>query len=235
MDDEQVERAAKALFEEDGWRLTWEEHLADSMSEGESYREKARACLAAAGEGEREDRAGWKWHGRPGHFICADDCCFRLHTTVGRYRVSSVGCLHHKGDESGKPQNVGAGRLYETMVFPLDADGEVVEWSEIDSDAYNDEAAAEAGHIRMCEKWSRAALAARPSTEGDEEARIATAQEERDAWKQEAEESREIAEQLRREVSQEEPVGLSRVREMMTRIPAVRPSTDEKGNTDEHS
>jgi hypothetical protein len=94
----------------------------------------------------------WVWHGTAGHFIAAPSCCFRLHTTVGKHRVSTVGCYHPGGD--GELHEIGSGRLYETMVFENGADGEPDSWSELDSEAYNEEADAERGHITMCEKWS---------------------------------------------------------------------------------
>jgi hypothetical protein len=98
------------------------------------------------------DRSDWKWRGMPGHFICADMCCFRLHTTVGEYRVSSVGCYHPGHDESGQPHEIGSGRLFETMVLRnLAADD--FDTSELDVDAYNTAEDAEAGHLRMCLKW----------------------------------------------------------------------------------
>lgn len=100
--------------------------------------------------------AEWVWHGTPGHLIVAHSCCFRLHTTVGKHRVSTVGCYHPKGDDSGVPREIGAGRLYETMVFENGPDGEPVEWMEVDSGVYNDEAAAQAGHMAMCRKYDDA-------------------------------------------------------------------------------
>lgn len=61
---------------------------------------------------------------------------------------------------------IGAGRKFETMVFragercaipecgcgglPAAAD-----WSELDSDGYNDAASASRGHYALCEKWAR--------------------------------------------------------------------------------
>jgi hypothetical protein len=98
--------------------------------------------------------SAWQWHGVAGHFIAARQCCFRLHTTVGQYRVSTVGCYHPAGSLSSEPHEIGSGRLFETMVFRNGPDGEPVEWGEIDSDAYNDAGSAEAGHLAMCEKWS---------------------------------------------------------------------------------
>jgi hypothetical protein len=35
----------------------------------------------------------WVWMPHPGHFICARDCKFFLHTYVGKYVVSTVGEL----------------------------------------------------------------------------------------------------------------------------------------------
>lgn len=95
----------------------------------------------------------WVWHGTAGHFICSDRCCFRLHTTVGAYRVSSVGCYHPR-DSEGEPHTIGCDRLYETMVFELDENGLPKSWGEIDSAGYNIEADAEHGHLEMCRKWA---------------------------------------------------------------------------------
>lgn len=101
----------------------------------------------------------WVWHGVPGHFIGAYSCCFSLHTTIGPFRVSSVGCYHPAGDRSVPPHEIGSQRLYETMVFRNGPDGTPDDWIELDSDAYNDNDAAEAGHLRMCKKWAgRASL-----------------------------------------------------------------------------
>jgi hypothetical protein len=97
--------------------------------------------------------AEWTWHGMPGHFIGWRSCCFRLHTTVGRFRVSTVGCYHPPGSPD-EPQPIGAGAdaLYETMVFALDEDGEVVDWAESDGERYATAEAAEAGHLRYCQQ-----------------------------------------------------------------------------------
>ena len=62
-------------------------------------------------------------------------------------------------------EEIGAGRTYETMVFaageercaaegcgcgmPIPAD-----WSDLDSDGYNDAGSATRGHYAMCEKWA---------------------------------------------------------------------------------
>lgn len=42
---------------------------------------------------------------------------------------------------------------YETMVFPADKDGEVLDWGELDVDTYGDWQEMEEGHKEMCEKW----------------------------------------------------------------------------------
>lgn len=91
------------------------------------------------------------WFGYPGHFIGAPKCRFHLHTHVGRYCVSSVGDYWPR-DAVGAVE-IGAGRLYETMVFDLEADEG--RWIEIDADGYNDSAQAEMGHRILCDKWAR--------------------------------------------------------------------------------
>jgi len=54
--------------------------------------------------------------GCPGHFICAKECMFRLHTQVGdKYRVSTVG-EYWRGDKM-RPIGSLPGENYETLVF----------------------------------------------------------------------------------------------------------------------
>lgn len=74
----------------------------------------------------------WKWHGLAGHFICADKCIFRLHTTVGRYKISTVGAMYR--DLFGKRvlEEVGVQRHYETYVFDIESEESLLE---IDSDS----------------------------------------------------------------------------------------------------
>jgi hypothetical protein len=91
------------------------------------------------------------WHGTSGHFVAAERCFFRLHTTVGRWRVSTVG-EYYPPDNGDKPEEVGAGRLYETMVFRL-VHGEVCDWNGVEMAPYNTRAAAEAGHVAACKRW----------------------------------------------------------------------------------
>lgn len=84
----------------------------------------------------------WVWMPHPGHFICGDDCRFRLNTYVGSYLVSTVGELlsdsrvreilaksrgvkiEGRGDAWDRDymakigfDDIGCGRKYETMVF----------------------------------------------------------------------------------------------------------------------
>lgn len=42
---------------------------------------------------------------------------------------------------------------YETMVFPADEDGEVLDWGELDVDTYRDWQEMKEGHDEMCKKW----------------------------------------------------------------------------------
>lgn len=44
---------------------------------------------------------------------------------------------------------------YETMVFESSADGEVLNWSELDIGRYENWQDMEKGHKSMCEKWKR--------------------------------------------------------------------------------
>lgn len=95
-------------------------------------------------------RKDWKWLGMPGHLIVSASCCFHLHTIIGDYRISTIGCYHPKGRGEGPIGTIGADRFYETMVFSSDLE----DFSEKDFDGYNTEAEADAGHMRLCEKYA---------------------------------------------------------------------------------
>lgn len=43
---------------------------------------------------------------------------------------------------------------YETMVFTSDEKGNVIDWSDLDCEIYNDVNSMKIGHKKMCEKWS---------------------------------------------------------------------------------
>lgn len=133
----------------------------------------------------------WEWYGSAGHFICADHCQFHLATKVGPWLVSTVGeylpdsgvrevLAKSRGIElEGRGyareadwmrkagfEQIGSGRKYETMVFPVGDDRctvadcdcgmpVVTDWSELDADGYNLRGDAQRGHLAMCEKWAK--------------------------------------------------------------------------------
>lgn len=110
------------------------------------------------------EQSKWEWFGAPGHFICAYDCRFHLCTLVGKYVVSTVGelwsCLPGEG---GMLKEIGAGRLYETMVFEFKGrcEREYCNCSlpeiipkELDMDGYNRRGDAQRGHLAMCLKYA---------------------------------------------------------------------------------
>lgn len=103
------------------------------------------------------DRGDWRWKGMPGHLIVSTSCCFHMVTHIGDCRVSTIGCYHQTMPDGKKnyanryPIGAGEDSLYETLVFPLDGD-EIADWAEIDGERYATEEAAEAGHMRFCEK-----------------------------------------------------------------------------------
>ncbi len=100
-----------------------------------------------------------EWLETPGHFICAEKCYFRMHTHIGKYCISTVGEMYPDSHRSPRPQaepeTIGSGRLYETMVFELDEDGEH-NGDDIDFAGYNDREAATAGHMTTIEKYVEA-------------------------------------------------------------------------------
>ena len=95
----------------------------------------------------------WTWFGYPGHFILADRCRFHMHTHVGDFCVSTVGDLRDRRD-SEKQDEVGFGRLFETKVFRLGADGKPISYLELEMEPYNNRDAAQSGHVALCRKYS---------------------------------------------------------------------------------
>lgn len=102
----------------------------------------------------------WEWYGYPAHFICADDCRFRLATLVGHYIVSTVGDLfiNKKRTTLGAPPN----SWYETYVFPAGARcdcgcGETLigGGAEVDGVRCSDARSARKNHMAMCRKYAR--------------------------------------------------------------------------------
>lgn len=72
----------------------------------------------------------WEHKGLAGHFICASQCLFRLHTVVGGYKISTVGAMYT--ENSKDMQEIGISRHYETMVFKRDEQGNFGNYSEVD-------------------------------------------------------------------------------------------------------
>jgi hypothetical protein len=134
------------------------------------------------------NKADWVWMPHAGHLIVGHNCRFHLATYVGGYIVSTVGeylpdapvreiiaesrgiTLEGKGDTRRADymakigyEQIGAGRLYETMVFravPAFPGEDCCPWRqrdgcELDFAGYNDAAAAFRGHLAMCEEWSK--------------------------------------------------------------------------------
>lgn len=135
-------------------------------------------------------KEAWTWMPHPAHLIVARDCRFHLATHVGGYIVSTVGewwpdsmvrdilaqcrgiTLEGKGDAREADamkklgyQEIGAGRLYETMVFraiPRVSDDPsdqccpfvVSDHTELAFAGSNDPAEAMANHMRLCEEWA---------------------------------------------------------------------------------
>lgn len=96
----------------------------------------------------------WKQVEGPGHFIAAQHCSFIRHTHVGRYCVSTVGEYRVGGKPENPIESIGYGRLYETMVFPLDKNDQTQSWESLDFLGYNDDLDAERGHRELCLKFS---------------------------------------------------------------------------------
>jgi len=105
-------------------------------------------------------QAKWKWFGYAGHFIGGNSCYFHLCTQVGKYLISTVGEYHSL---DGKRQEIGVNRYLETMVFkagkicdePTCMCGQPrIDGSELDFDGYKTAGEAQAGHIKMCQKWA---------------------------------------------------------------------------------
>jgi len=100
----------------------------------------------------------WIWMPRPAHFCLSDRCLYRLATYVGKYIVSTVGDCRIKSED--EPQEIGFGRLYETMVFRGEKSGlgcspYRITGDELDFEGYNSPEDANKGHMRLCEKWSK--------------------------------------------------------------------------------
>lgn len=102
-----------------------------------------------------------KYFGCAGHFICAHDCQFHIHTHVGGYCVSTVGeYMPPHVEREDEWEDIGYGRKYETMVFRLAGSTcgygigkHIDDHNELEVVGYNDHDAANEGHEAMCQKY----------------------------------------------------------------------------------
>lgn len=108
------------------------------------------------------ERDKWKYHGLPGHFICADRCIFRLHTDVGKYKISTLGAMYDRGKDgflSPPMLEIGCQRHYETMVFDMSNPLAELECLGIrfneDGDPAHYDLLAEKMHDDMCLKYAK--------------------------------------------------------------------------------
>jgi hypothetical protein len=118
---------------------------------------KGRCCLD-----RRIPESEWVWCGQPGHLIVSYNCCFRLHTVIGDYKISTVGCYHPMGNTS-KLETVGLDRHFETYVFDTTTEDSYLEidsdrlfireddWETV-LDIYYDRA--NQMHLAMCRKYA---------------------------------------------------------------------------------
>lgn len=102
----------------------------------------------------------WIWQGSPGHFIAGTKCVYHLSTVIGGHIISTVGEYRPLG--CIEDEEVGLGRLYETMVFRAsrcDVPGcdafHAASGHEVDFVPANTRAEARSAHMAMCAKWSR--------------------------------------------------------------------------------
>jgi hypothetical protein len=97
----------------------------------------------------------WIWKGLAGHFCLASKCMFRLHTVVGKYKISTVGACYL--ENSNEMYEIGVDHHYETMVFEGDSyseiDREIIRKKKKD-DPYELDKRAEEMHMRMCLKYA---------------------------------------------------------------------------------
>lgn len=106
----------------------------------------------------------WKWFGSAGHLCVSEYCRFHLATQIGQYLVSTVGDYYPHGKQSEKPETVGCGRTFETMVFKIDGPCECgcgmpkIIPEELVCDGYNDRASANKGHDFICHKVAKGKL-----------------------------------------------------------------------------
>lgn len=103
----------------------------------------------------------WVWMPHAAHFIGSDKCQYRLATYLPTgYIVSTIGdYLPYRGKEY---EEVGPGRLYETMVFTAEPNSKALccrytinNYSEVDLRGYNDPKSAYDGHMALCHQYAQ--------------------------------------------------------------------------------
>ena len=112
----------------------------------------------------------WVWYGTPGHYVCANACQFHLCTKVGKFLISTIGekvssesIRKILGISGGAYEEVGCGRLYETMVFrwkgvctslPCNCRLPNIIPNEIDFAPANQRGVAAKNHLKICLKYA---------------------------------------------------------------------------------
>lgn len=111
-------------------------------------------------------KSDWVWLPHAAHFCGANECNFKMATIVGDFIVSTIGeyyPLHMILSGINKMQEIGANRLYETMVFikkimPKGAHCDCCKFtihpSEVDFIDYSNGSDAMNGHMNSCYKYS---------------------------------------------------------------------------------
>lgn len=102
----------------------------------------------------------WVWMGHAAHLCVGHQCLFHLATYINGYIISTVGEYKEPSINKTGFTEIGADRLYETMVFKAGPSKECpacpwvpANFEEIDMAGYNDADAATKGHYKMCQKY----------------------------------------------------------------------------------
>ena len=103
-----------------------------------------------------------EWFGNAGHLCVGHKCRFHLCTLINdKWVVSTVGEYYN---HENKLDEIGYGRLYETMVFNVGKRCAApkcmcgmpeIDGSELDFNGYNNAKDATEGHMALVKKWSR--------------------------------------------------------------------------------
>ena len=102
------------------------------------------------------NQSEWVWYGQAGHFCCADECRYHLHTHVGHYCVSTVGEHITKWYRNGKlmkPFDIDGKCFYETMVFDFD-EADRKTGSDVETKHTINREEAQKAHMELCYKYA---------------------------------------------------------------------------------